>query len=224
MARGRRAMSTLPSRSAELLAGKTITETECRRCAPRCGSWSKAAASASAIITHAAGGTGKDVLVYLHNDVVSTNGRGEAKAHDYYAKSTPASLHTGSASWSRSLQMPYIHLARPGTYGSSGAHAQRRTQREIDVVSARTRRDQGRARLSSPAYLRICRGWTHCGGAVGAAHRCRMRGACLGARLGTQQACRIRAQGGRHRQQGIRSIRSRSPARSSNVPTCAFSS
>ena len=32
--------------------------------------------------------------------------------------------------------MPYIHLARPGTYGSSGAHAQRRTQREIDVVSA----------------------------------------------------------------------------------------
>jgi hypothetical protein len=38
--------------------------------------------------------------------------------------------------WSRSLRMPYIYLGRPGTYGSSGEYAKRRTAREIDLVSA----------------------------------------------------------------------------------------
>jgi pimeloyl-ACP methyl ester carboxylesterase len=40
------------------------------------------------------------------------------------------------AGWSRGLKMPYLYLGRPGTYGSSGEYARRRTPREIDVISA----------------------------------------------------------------------------------------
>src|SRR5262249_23495299 len=64
------------------------------------------------------------------------NGRGEAKPYDFYLKETPATLQGGSASWARNLRLPYVHLARPGTEGSSGDHGQRRTPREIELVSA----------------------------------------------------------------------------------------
>jgi hypothetical protein len=79
---------------------------------------------------------GADVLFFVSSDVVSVNGRGEAKPLDFYLRQTPASLQNGSASWSRTLQLPYVHLARPGTEGSSGEHAQRRTPREIELISA----------------------------------------------------------------------------------------
>jgi dienelactone hydrolase len=45
-------------------------------------------------------------------------------------------LQSSSAGWSRNLKVPYILLARPGVYGSSGVHAERRARREIDLVSA----------------------------------------------------------------------------------------
>src|SRR5262249_4744239 len=40
------------------------------------------------------------------------------------------------AGWSRNLRMPYLYIARPGSYGSSGEYAKRRTPREIDLISA----------------------------------------------------------------------------------------
>jgi len=84
----------------------------------------------------AAGGAGSEATVFLSTDVVSTNGRGEPKPYAFYLKETPAALQNSSANWSRSLRMPYLILGRPGTYGSSGEHAKRRTPREIDLVSA----------------------------------------------------------------------------------------
>jgi hypothetical protein len=64
------------------------------------------------------------------------NERGTAKPFDIYLRQSPATLQNSSAGWSRSLRLPYVHLARPGTEGSSGEHAQRRTPREIELISA----------------------------------------------------------------------------------------
>jgi dienelactone hydrolase len=74
--------------------------------------------------------------VYFDNDAVSTNRRGESRPSEAHLKLSPAAVQNGSASWSRALHMPYIHLARPGVSGSSGEHAKRRTPREIALVSA----------------------------------------------------------------------------------------
>jgi len=84
----------------------------------------------------AAGGSGPEALVFFATEAGSTNARGELKPYDFYVKRSPAAMQDGSAGWSRRLGMPYIYLSRPGTYGSSGDYAKRRTAREIDLVSA----------------------------------------------------------------------------------------
>jgi pimeloyl-ACP methyl ester carboxylesterase len=128
--------SDAPFSAAELLTGKSIAASDCKTL--RAAVWVVVDGRGECIRFYhsTAGGTGNEALVFLHADAIETNGRGEMKASDNYAKMTPDSLQNISASASRSLQMPYIVLARPGTYGSSGTHRQRRTQREIDVVSA----------------------------------------------------------------------------------------
>jgi pimeloyl-ACP methyl ester carboxylesterase len=75
-------------------------------------------------------------VVLVSSEVASTNARGELKPYDFYVKLSPAAMQDQSVRWSRSLRMPYIYLGRPGTYGSSGEYAKRRTAREIDLVSA----------------------------------------------------------------------------------------
>jgi hypothetical protein len=82
------------------------------------------------------GGRGSEALVYFGPDVVSSNGRGEATPKETYLKASPAQQQAVSATWSKNLRLPYILLGRPGTYGSSGEHAKRRTPREIAVVSS----------------------------------------------------------------------------------------
>ena len=120
----------------ELLAGKRMTESEC---AARPGAvWVIVDGAGECIrYYHAAtvaGGT--EAIVYFDDDALATNRRGGARPSESYLKLSPAAMQNGSASWSRALQMPYLHLARPGLSGSSGEHAQRRTPREIALVSA----------------------------------------------------------------------------------------
>ena len=195
---------------AELLTGARITEAACAGLPTAV--WLVVGGQGECVRYYhsTAGGSGREALVYLHADAVSTNGRGEVKPNDFYLKESPAGLQNLSVSWSRSLRMPYLALGRPGTYGSSGEHAKRRTPREIDARLGGARRHQGRARLYAPASRRICRGRPHRGGAAGAAHRYRLRGSRLGARLGPQPARRAGAQRGLDRQQESGSIRSRS--------------
>ena len=83
-----------------------------------------------------AGGSGSEVIVFFSAEVASTNARGEVKHYDFYVKRTPAALQERIAGTSRSLRMPYLYLGRPGSYGSSGEYAKRRTPREIDLISA----------------------------------------------------------------------------------------
>jgi pimeloyl-ACP methyl ester carboxylesterase len=120
----------------DLLHGKTITQAECE--ALPSAVWVAADGQRECIRYYhsAAGRGGSEVIISLPQDMVSTNGRGEVRPHDYYVKTTPAQVQDLAATWSRNLGLPYVRLGRPGTYGSSGEHSKRRTPGEIAVISA----------------------------------------------------------------------------------------
>jgi dienelactone hydrolase len=120
----------------DLLSGTRITETACA--ALPTAVWVVVGGQGECIrYYHSdAGGSGREALVYFSADVVTVNGRGEVKPNEVYLKESPATSQNSSAAWSRNLRMPHLVLGRPGTFGSSGEHAKRRTAREIDVVSA----------------------------------------------------------------------------------------
>lgn len=78
------------------------------------------------------GGTASAVI-YLHGD------RLWGDAPISYTDNTAHQQQDLANAAHRSLGLPFILLARPGTYGSSGCHAQRRTMREMRVVNAAVR-------------------------------------------------------------------------------------
>jgi dienelactone hydrolase len=131
-----RAFETETFSGTELLAGKRTTQSEC---AARPGAvWVDVDGAGECIRYYhaAAGAGGTEAIVYFDDDVLASNRRGESRPNESYLKLSPAALQNGSASWARALQMPYVHLGRPGVSGSSGEHAQRRTPREVALVSA----------------------------------------------------------------------------------------
>lgn len=125
-----------PFSGSDLLHGKKTTQTECE--ALPSAVWVAADGQRECIryFHSAAGGGGSEVIISLPPDMVSVNGRGEVRPHDYYIKSTPAQVQDFATGWSRSLGLPYLRLSRPGTYGSSGDHGKRRTPGEIAIISA----------------------------------------------------------------------------------------
>jgi len=127
---------TEPFSGAEVLRGKRITQAECA--ALPGAVWVAVDQQGECIRYYhsTAGGSGPEVVIFFSTEVASTNARGEVKPYDFYVKQTPAAMQDRSAGWSRILRMPYLHLARPGSYGSSGEYARRRTAREIDLISA----------------------------------------------------------------------------------------
>jgi dienelactone hydrolase len=147
------AFETEPFSGAELVRGKRITEAECA--ALPGAVWVAVDQQGECIRYYhsTAGGSGSEAVVLVSSEVASTNARGEAKPYDFYVKLTPAAMQDQSARWSRSLRMPYVYLGRPGSYGSSGEYARRRTSREIDLVSAaldaiKSRHGYGRLHLA----------------------------------------------------------------------------
>jgi dienelactone hydrolase len=128
--------ATQPFSATELLSGLKLSEAACS--ALPTAVWVVVAGHGECIRYYlsAAGGSGTEALVYFSPDVVSNNSRGEATPNEEYLETSPAQLQAVSASWSKDLHLPYILLGRPGTYGSSGEHAKRRTAQEIAVVSA----------------------------------------------------------------------------------------
>ena len=125
-----------PFSGSDLLQGKKITEAECQ--ALPSAVWVVADGQQECIrYYHSATGVGgSEVIISLPQDLVSTNSRGEVRPHEYYIKSTPAQIQDFAKGWSQNLGLPYLRLARPGTYGSSGEHGKRRTPGEIAIISA----------------------------------------------------------------------------------------
>jgi pimeloyl-ACP methyl ester carboxylesterase len=127
---------TEPFSGAELLRGKRITQAECA--ALPGAVWAAVDQQGECIRYYhsTAGGSRSEVVVFFSIEAASTNARGEVKPYDSYAKQTSAAMQERIAGWSRGLRMPYLYLARPGSYGSSGEYAKRRTPGEIDLISA----------------------------------------------------------------------------------------
>src|SRR5262245_22774544 len=86
-----------PFSGSDLLHGKKITQAECE--ALPSAVWVVAAAQQECIryFHSAAGGGRSEVIIRLSQDLVSTNGRGEVKPHDYYIKATPAQVQDQAA-------------------------------------------------------------------------------------------------------------------------------
>ena len=76
-------------------------------------------------------------MVFLHGDrIAGTRTGNNLQSLANYVRTTPADIQRQVDGWAQSVGMPYIFLARPGAYGSSGDHTQRRRPREIAVVAA----------------------------------------------------------------------------------------
>jgi len=73
-------------------------------------------------------------VIYLAGDVVQHRSS-KVSVHQEYHSSSPASLQAEANEIAVRYQRTFVHLARPGIYGSSGNHMQRRRAREVDVVN-----------------------------------------------------------------------------------------
>lgn len=75
-------------------------------------------------------------MIQLHGDVISLKADGTRVPHPNYLGMTPNRILQQLKTWSDDTDgVPTIFMARPGTYGSSGDHEDRRTIDEIDIIN-----------------------------------------------------------------------------------------
>ena len=78
------------------------------------------------------GRTTQKAVVFFHGDVWL----GPGKTNKTYLQQSNKKVQQSADNWSRRLAAPYIFVGRPGTYGSSGDHMQRRRPAESLLLSA----------------------------------------------------------------------------------------
>ena len=71
-------------------------------------------------------------VVYFHGDIWV----GAGKTSKDYLRTTNRTIQRDTEGWSKKLGAPYIFFGRPGTFGSSGDHMQRRRAGESILISA----------------------------------------------------------------------------------------
>ena len=83
------------------------------------------------------GRTNPDAIVFLHGDVLNvlTNGAG-VQAPEPYGETTPSGITRNVRRWAEEAGRPVLFIAKPGTFGSSGDHKERRRPREVALVAA----------------------------------------------------------------------------------------
>ena len=89
------------------------------------------------------------VIVYFAGDVWAGAGRTDKQ----YLDLSIDKLRGGATAWAKRLDAPFVFFARPGTYGSSGDHMQRRRIGESKLISAAL--DQLKARLKIDEYVLV---------------------------------------------------------------------
>ena len=80
-------------------------------------------------------GAGAPPLIYLRGDSSYRADTGWSVADDY-ATTFPYDLQVRASQVAAAIERTFIDLARPGVYGSSGNHQQRRRLREVKLVDA----------------------------------------------------------------------------------------
>lgn len=77
-----------------------------------------------------------DMLVFFHGDRMALSAGGQ-RALGAYDRQSPAGLERDAGLWSQQAHgLPFLFVARPGTHGSSGNHAERRRPREVKLMTA----------------------------------------------------------------------------------------
>lgn len=75
-----------------------------------------------------ADGANSRVIVYFHGDLVEGN-RNKTPVtlvDPTYVRSTPDQMQAGTDRFAKAASLPFVQVARPGAFGSSGDHLQRR--------------------------------------------------------------------------------------------------
>jgi pimeloyl-ACP methyl ester carboxylesterase len=89
-------------------------------------------------IRYYSGGWSEDnstAIVYFPGDAILRNSKAVRFIGKSYLGKSPASITSDMYEWSEKASVPVVFLARPGLYGSSGDHNQRRHKREVDLMN-----------------------------------------------------------------------------------------
>ncbi|MES2999731.1 MAG: hypothetical protein V4787_03500 [Pseudomonadota bacterium] len=129
--------------------GVRATKEQCERL--NNGIWAATDNGETACLRYWAAGVGATApatraIVYFSGDVWSAG-----RAVPAYVATSDDVLAKAAAGWAGRLGLPYIFLARPGTYGSSGDHMERRRPAESRLVSAAL--DVLKARLNISEFV-----------------------------------------------------------------------
>ncbi len=101
------------------------------------GLWVEVNGKGDCLRTYAHGlgdGDNPTVLVYFSGDVLLKTKAGVRFISPGYDRRSPDAIQRDMAHWSDQAGKPAIFLARPGMYGSSGDHNQRRELREVMLM------------------------------------------------------------------------------------------
>lgn len=96
-----------------------------------------------------ADGENQKVLVYFGGDVMLRSAKGVRFITESYMRQSPATIAADMAEWAQKAGYPVIFMARPGIYGSSGDHNNRRQPREIALMGRALDLIKQRHRVSS---------------------------------------------------------------------------
>lgn len=89
------------------------------------------------------------VLVYFSGDVLLKTKEGVRFVGSGYGRQSPELMGRDMARWSAQAGIPAIFIARPGMFGSSGDHNQRRELREVMLVDGALDAIKRRYRVSA---------------------------------------------------------------------------
>jgi dienelactone hydrolase len=144
-----------PLPESAVLAGTTTTAEHCAT--TRDAVWVVVGGRGDCI-RYFAGGlaeTNPIAVVFFHGDLIKRdsdrNGQTRSQTVIGYKDLTTEKLEERAVEWSGQLGIPFILIGRPGAYGSSGDHKQRRRIREVELVDAAL--DAIRARYAITRYV-----------------------------------------------------------------------
>jgi len=119
-----------------LVAGAVMTREQCRD--PATSVWVTVDGRGECIRYFHAGLAERNPLVHVwfHGDRMARNMTSGDKRPLGYGDNAPEKLQKQAEAEYRARGIPYIRFSRPGVYGSSGDHSQRRRPRDIAVIDA----------------------------------------------------------------------------------------
>jgi pimeloyl-ACP methyl ester carboxylesterase len=128
-----------PFSEGQLLSGTSASSETCSRATG--AFWVVDDGRGDCIRTYQSGfanGSNPRVIVFFHGDLVAgVRGKTPVTLVDRsYPQSTPDQMQAGNDSFAKAAALPFVQVARPGAFGSSGDHLLRRRPREVRLVNA----------------------------------------------------------------------------------------